>query len=333
MPIQKRQDDSDQAEYTMLPPNEEDVPQSLLAAYPPGAHVVDIQSFRPGYLPYPARVTVETSEGMQAHCVLHVDEDAEKTTRQAYVLLALNEFGLPVPTVLSGPVTFPRDGRSNAALLVSELPGKPLPWFDLKDLDEAHLTCQLVREAVDALHSVTTRIEDHEVSRILPRFTLFSELKVIRERTGPGLDLPLFQEALELLESIVPTITTPLVFSNGDYNPVNFLHVGPELTGLVDFEYACFEDPYIGFAKFFLWADDSGWWTGMKAGLVEKYLYAHHVAPFDFLPRLVLRGLRHLQESAIAAAEARPRNTFVPPEYMLTVIADAVARLKSPLKS
>jgi hypothetical protein len=313
----------------MLSPNAEDVPQSLiLAAYPPGgARVVDIRSFRPGYLPYPARVTVQTSAGTQAHCVLHVDEDTEKTTRQAHVLIALNELGLPVPTVLSGPVTFQRDGRSSAALLVTELPGKPLPWFDLNDLDEAHLTCQLVREAVDALHNVTTRIGDHEVSSILPRFTLASELNAIRERTGPWLDLPLFQDALELLEAIVPTITTPLVFSNGDYNPVNFLHVGQELTGLVDFEYACFEDPYIGFAKFFLWGDDSGWWAGIKAGLVEKYLYAHNVAPLDFLPRLVLRGLRNLQESAMAAAGSQ--NAFVAPEYMLKVLADGVSRLKA----
>jgi hypothetical protein len=314
----------------MLSPKEEDVPQSLLlAAYPSGGvRVVDIRSFRPGYLPYPARVTVQISEGRQAHCVLHVDEDAEKTTRQARVLLALNELGLPVPTVLAGPVTVQRDGHSRAALLISELPGKPLPWFDLTDLDEAHLTCQLVREGVDALHSVTTRIDTHEVSHILPRFTLASELNAIRGRTGPWLDLPLFVEALELLEAIIPTITTPLVFSNGDYNPVNFLHVGRELSGLVDFEYACFEDPYIGFAKFFLWADDSGWWAGRKAGLVERYLYAHEVAPRDFLPRLVLRGLRHLQESGMEAA--RSQNAFVPPEYMLSVIADGVARLRLP---
>ena len=306
-------------------PSEEDLPASLLlAAYPSGARIVEIRSYRPGYLPYPARVTVETAEGIQAPCVLLVDEDTEKISRQAQVLQALDGMGLPVPRVLSGPVTVQREGRSQATLLVSEQRGEPLSWFGPQDLDEASRTCQLVGEAVDALHSVSARIAAHSVSRILPRVTLASELNALHARTGPWRDLPLFAEALALLEALVPTITTPLVFSNGDYNPVNFLHVGAELTGLVDFENACFEDPYIGFAKFFLWADDSGWWTGVKSGLVERYLYAHNVAPLDFLPRLVLRGLRHLQESHASA-----QNAYVAPEYQLNVIAAALKRLKS----
>lgn len=322
----------------MLSPEAENVsPSLLLAAYPSGARVIDVQSYRPGYLPYPARVTVQqqtepegTQQQQQAYCVLHVDENADKIARLARVLLALHELGLPVPKVLSGPATFHKEGNSSSsstALLVSELPGKPLPWFGLSDLDEAHLTCQLVCEAVDALHSVTARIGEHEVRGILPRITLTSELDAVRERVGPWLDLPLFQEAVELLTGILPTITTPLVFSNGDYNPVNFLHAGNQLTGIVDFEHACFEDPYIGFAKFFLWGNDGGWWSGIKAGLVERYLYAHNVAPIEFLPRLVLRGLRHLQEGAMAAAN--PQNPFAELQYMLSVLADGVARLKN----
>ena len=90
------------------------------------------------------------------------------------------------------------------------------------------------------------------------------------------------------------------------------------ITGWIDFEHACFEDPFIGFAKFVLWADDEyGWGAGAKAGLVERYLYEHHVAPVAFLVRLVLRGLRHIQDT----------NPADPPHYLLGVITDAVGRL------
>ncbi len=122
------------------------------------------------------------------------------------------------------------------------------------------------------------------------------------------------------MQRVIPQVACPLVFSNGDYNPLNFLVADGALTGWIDFEHACFEDPYIGFAKFLLWANDAtGWGAGAKAGLVERYLYEHGVAPADFLGRLVLRGLRHVQETA-------PAN---PPVYMLSVIADAVQRLRA----
>ena len=75
-----------------------------------------------------------------------------------------------------------------------------------------------------------------------------------------------------------------------------------------------------GFAKFLLWADDAyGWGAGAKAGLVERYLYDHDVAPVDFWGRLVLRGLHHVQGTS-------PES---PPDYMLHVIVAGVQRLKT----
>jgi aminoglycoside phosphotransferase (APT) family kinase protein len=99
-------------------------------------------------------------------------------------------------------------------------------------------------------------------------------------------------------------VEVPLVFSNGDYNPLNFLHEGDALTGWLDFEGACFEDPHIGFAKFLIWSpDEYGWGTGVKAGLIERYLYAQNVSRREFAPRLALRCLRHLQREAPANGE------------------------------
>jgi hypothetical protein len=45
----------------------------VLAAFPPGATIIDFQAYRPGYRPYPMRVTVRTAAGTIAECVLKVD--------------------------------------------------------------------------------------------------------------------------------------------------------------------------------------------------------------------------------------------------------------------
>jgi hypothetical protein len=113
-----------------------------------------------------------------------------------------------------------------------------------------------------------------------------------------------------------------LVFSNGDYNPLNFLVADDAISGWLDFEYACFEDPYIGFAKFVLWADDEyAWGGGARSGLVERYLYEHGLAPAELSVRLVLRGLRHIQDAGPAD----------PPRFMLRVISDAMLQLREVL--
>jgi hypothetical protein len=158
----------------------------------------------------------------------------------------------------------------------------------------------------------------HPVAALLPSRTLEAEAQAIRARRGDWLEVPLFRDALNLVQTAIPRYPSPLVFSNGDYNPLNFLVKDDALVGWIDFEYACFEDPYIGFAKFLLWADDAaGWGAGAKSGLVERFLYRHQVAPAAFLVRLVLRGLLHLQDGS-------PTN---PPGYMLQVISDAAYRL------
>jgi len=177
-----------------------------------------------------------------------------------------------------------------------------------------------VTEAVDRLHALTPQVLAHPISTLIPTKTLEAELETIRANGGKWFDVPEFAEAFELVQRVIPQVARPLLFSNGDYNPLNFLAADGALSGWIDFEHACFEDPYIGFAKFLLWADDAyGWGAGAKVGLVERYLYEHGVAPVDFLGRLVLRGLRHVQETS-------PENPSV---YMLNVIADAVQRLSS----
>jgi thiamine kinase-like enzyme len=198
--------------------------------------------------------------------------------------------------VLAGPVALAGQAEIHALVILSELPGQPLPWLGIDSLTEADLTCRLLIRGVAQLHQLTERVSRHAIASSLPRVTLSSELDEIAQR-GPGrLEAGLFARAVDLLRRTLPQVEVPLVFSNGDYNPLNFLHAGDALTGWVDFEGARFEDPHIGFAKFLIWSqDDYGWGTGVKAGLVERYLYAQNVSRREFAPRLALRCLTHLQ--------------------------------------
>jgi hypothetical protein len=265
-------------------------------------------------------VTVRTPAGDTEHCVLKLSEDLAEVEREASVLTMLATLDVPAPKVLAGPTVT----AAGALLLMTEVPGEPLPWFGALSLDEANLTCDLLIKGVDWLHTLTPHVAQHAVEHTLPRFTLLSELSDIVSRGGPWLDVDVFAQALQVLHGVLPGIDTPLVFSNGDYNPLNFLHVGNQLTALLDFSGACFEDPYIGFAKFMIWGFDSGWSTGVKSGLIERYLYKHNVTRAAFAPRLVLRCLRHLQSSLPPTGE----QDEVPRAYMMRVLLDGMAGLK-----
>jgi aminoglycoside phosphotransferase len=295
---------------------------AITQLYPQTTRIVEVRSFRPGYLPYPARLTLQTTTGTTGVCVLKADADADKLAHEALVLRALADLGLPVPRVIAGPITVPGAPAPSTMMLISELPGRTLPWISLTDLATADRTCRLVHAAVERLHALTPAVLAHPSAPQIPSRTLEAEAQAILVCGGAWLDVPLFSDALSLVQSAIPQYRSPLVFSNGDYNPLNFLVADDALVGWIDFEYACFEDPYIGFAKFLLWADDAvGWGAGAKVGLVERFLYTHQVSTAAFLVRLVLRGLTHLQD-------ASPTN---PPAFMLQVISDAARRLRQTL--
>jgi aminoglycoside phosphotransferase len=291
---------------------------ALLQMYPQATAVIDVRTYRPGYLPYPARVTLQTSTDVPVVCTLKASAQPETLTYEVQVIRALAGLPILVPRVLGGPLTIMHDDQPLTVALLSELPGEPLPWFGLNDLATAHRTCQLLLQAVDTLHALTPRVLAHSWAASIHRVTLESELQAILTCGGSWFDVLFFAEAVALLQATIPQFPSPLVFSNGDYNPLNFLVADDALTGWIDFEHACFEDPHVGFAKFVLWGDDDlGWGAGLKAGLVERYVYEHQVPPAMFLVRLLLRGLHHIQETD-------PSN---PPRYMVQVAMDTVSRL------
>lgn len=279
--------------------------QCLLSAFPAESEIVAIRSYRPEYQFYPVRVSVRTPEGSTTHCVIKTSDRIEALDREARALAAMGEMGLSVPAVLSAPVAPADSSEIKALMLLSELPGKALPWIALQSLAEADLACRLLIRGVLRLHQLTDQVRRHEIASVLPRVTLTSELNETVQRAGEWLKVDLFARTADFLAGHLAVCEVPLVFTNGDYNPINFLHEGDDLSGWVDFESARFEDPHIGFAKFLIWGpDDFGWGTGPKAGLVERYLYTQNVSRREFLPRLMLRSLRHLlDEVSLNGAE------------------------------
>jgi hypothetical protein len=296
----------------------------VLEGSPDGSELLRQDSYRPGYMRYPLRVGVRLPDRTEATCVLKVDPLRGRIEREAHVLSVLDNLGLTVPSVLAGPTTHPGFPDAGPIVILSELPGKPLPWVNAT-LSEIDLTCRLHQAAISRLHELTDCVRLSADVGILPQNTLLSELDDITGRGGPWMTTDIGQEAVRALRPVLATIDTPLIFSSGDYNPMNFLPDGQSLTGWIDFTGACFEDPLVGFAKFIIWGFDIYDW-GSKGGLVERHLYAQDVSRSEFACRLVLRCLYRLQRdvSTLGESDAYQR------EAILRVLEDSLASLADP---
>jgi aminoglycoside phosphotransferase len=309
---------------------ESQIHAAAAALIEPGASVDQVRPFRRLPLPFPAELVLRTSHGLAA-CVVKVapgsrnqprqfrDHAAERLNIEAVALAALSRIGFDAPSVLAGPATVQTDSGLYDVLVMTRLPGDPLPWIGVSDIAIVDRTCRLMFEAIDKLQDLTQRLADADITDEIPRRTLDQELTDVSTRPSPWAATRLVQDALEVLHQQLPLLQLPLVFSNGDYNPLNVLADDAGLIGWVDFEHACFEDPLIGFPKFLFWSDDSGWALASQSGLVERYLYRHRVTPATFAVRVVLRGLTHLYDT----------DPDDPPTVMLDTIDHAVTTLRS----
>src|SRR4051794_38366323 len=112
------------------------VQQFVLSAYAPGSEILSVRSYRLGYREYPAWVSVRTPSGGVSQCVLKWAPRAELLAREGQVLNILAETDLPAPRVLAGPAPVGGASDSPGLLLMSELPGEPLPWLGTTSLTE-----------------------------------------------------------------------------------------------------------------------------------------------------------------------------------------------------
>ena len=66
---------------------QEMVHTAILDAYSDAIRIVDVESYRPGYLPYPARITLGTTTGNK-QCVLKASKHHDLIAHEAHVLRA-----------------------------------------------------------------------------------------------------------------------------------------------------------------------------------------------------------------------------------------------------
>jgi len=282
----------------------------LLSLFPPGSQISKATPARAwGF--YPIRVRIRSPVGKQ---IVYLRKDPKRggVELEAALLPVLAKLGLPVPELLAGPIVDPASADAVPVTVISAVPGESLLDFSWEAKgNDAYIAMQLVMEGVARLHTLTPALQQEAMADKIPVKTLLGELHSIVEQGGAWLDVAEFSKALIWLEKVLPGLEVPLVFSNGDYNPGNFLFsvstdvssegvnhsmgnpgslakLPHQLTGFVDFAWACFEDPHIGFAKY--WTYD--WFP---AGLVERYCWLHNVTVQEFAPRLALRTLWTLQ--------------------------------------
>lgn len=282
----------------------------------PGARVEAVHRFRSSPLPFPAKLVLTTAQRSVA-CVVKTSTETGQLQHEANVLSALKDLSFAAPRVMAGPLLIPTGIGSIETLVMSVVPGDALPWIGVTDVATADRTCQAVFDAIDQLHALTPRVAAHPIAANLPVRTLDAELETIAQRQSPWTETQISRGTLQVLQRQIPRHRRPLVFSNGDYNPLNVLSTDSGVTSWVDFEFGCLEDPLIGLPKFLFWREDRGWSLGAQTGLVQRFLYRHNVPLSAFMVRVALRGLTHLHDTT-------PND---PPTVMLEEIDRAVTVL------
>ena len=227
----------------------------VLSVCPRGARIIAAWYVRDRLLPCPMCIRAALPTGEVQTLILKLDRWAGGVDTETQVLPVLRRHGLPVAEVLAGPARDPAQPELGAMTVLSLLPGEDLlSWGHRVSAVERHKIGALALDAVAWLHRLTGPIRDELNGVALPRRTLAVELRAIMAKGGPWFAEGDVRQAVGQLEALVTRVRTPLVFSNGDFNPANFLSDGRALTGFVDFGGACWEDPGFGVAKYATYA-------------------------------------------------------------------------------
>ena len=194
----------------------------ILSAFPDGAQITEAKAAR-SWSFYPVLVQIRTRNGLQT-VYLRKDRKIGGVELEAELLPILHKLGLPVPKLLAGPVIDPNSQDSVPVTVISSLSGESLLKLSWEAKgNDVYIAMKLVLEGVRRLHGLTEALQKERVARKIPSKTLTKELEEIQNRGGNWLEIKEFQEAIKRLEKRLPEIEEPLIFSNGDYNPGNFL--------------------------------------------------------------------------------------------------------------
>lgn len=280
----------------------------VLRACPRGTRILKARYFQHHAYPCPVRVTVLHPDGLIRDLVLRgIRHRMGRLERETALYPVLARLGLPVPAILAGPARDP-SGRGGSRVVLNVLPGETLQHLSMQGPRAIKKARDLLLEAILWLHRITPRVEADRACRVVPRGSLAQHLRTILRRRGRWMDEELYSRAAKQLMPALARIRTPLVFSNGDYQPGNFLAADGKLTGILDFEYAWFEDPLYGFTKYPIY--DLA--PLNRAGVVEAYLRKRGMTKRDFAPRLALACLATLdREVPVSRGSGRYRGHII----------------------
>lgn len=271
--------------HASLSPIERD---SILKINPDYADIRAAVYFDNYDLPCPIKVEVMKKSGNDETIVLRKNRHGD-IQNEVRMFRALKEFGLPVPEILSEP--FENEQKEYVAIY-SLLPGENLQKLAMRGDEHLEEAKNLLIEAVLKLKNVTSLIKRHEVSEIIPELPLNTELETLNTGDNIWLKDDQYLLALKKVEAQIQTIHTPLILSNGDYQPGNFLAQNGKLTGFLDFESATFQDPLMGFVKYPIY----DMIPLARTDLVDTFLIQSGFSKKDFNVRLVLGCLKPYKE-------------------------------------
>ncbi len=265
--------------------------RQILSCFPYGARIIGAQPMQE-MQPCPLRITVFDTERRETrYVVLRLSRNRGGVEREASVLPFLHSLGLPVPRLLAGPGR--KTGSSESFAVLEMLPGVTLQVLaDSSELG-ASVAKRLLVDGIVRLFAAPPAVEQSSVADTLPRTSLHDEWVKLSDASGDWAPVPRYREAVRQLESHCLTASeeTPLVFSNGDYQPGNFLSDGKTLTGFLDFEKAGFEDPLWTLARYPVYALE----PFERAGLTQAVLDRLGFTERQFAVRVALFGLRTLR--------------------------------------
>jgi Phosphotransferase enzyme family len=239
-------------------------------------------------LPCPVRVEVKTADDNFRKVVLRKTRHGD-IRLEVKMLQSLHKFGLPVPQVLSKPF---KNEYGEWCAIYSFLPGENLQKLSSRSEEGLQQAKELLIQAVQKLISASEFIATQKELKDLPRITLTQELEKITQKKDAWLADPLFQSAVTYLGNKLPAINTPLVLTNGDYQPGNFLAQGNRLTGFLDFESPSFQDPMMGFVKYPIYDLK----PLSRTDIIDRFLDAMGFSRKDYSIRLILGCLKILQK-------------------------------------
>lgn len=273
----------------MLSPFHRDL---ILSHFPKGSQILSAAYFRGDYLPLPMRVVVRSPKGHVETVVLRMIRHREgDLRREAQLLPVLAHAGLPVPQVLVGPSSDPDLVEDHGAALYTLLPGRTCQDLAEDSPQGCARAIQLVLDATERMAQLTDAIRRADLQPALPEIRLIDDLDSFVQQSEKWMGQVEVVRAVDLIRPYLTQITEPLIFTNGDYQPANFLTDGETLTGLLDFEYASIRDYLFGFVKYVIYDLH----PHNKGGMIPALFQRTHSSPFDFALRMSVGCLKTLQ--------------------------------------